>query len=133
MTKTSKLLKILRYWGLKETGTSYNQRFGLTGNQWQNILQKVRKLSKNCTRPENFDICFCQKLIFEGRLNTSVSSTQFWDILFISYFPKIPTLKSFGNLWGNSYAKLIILDIKFCFTLSELNYHRSTLNSKTIM
>ena len=46
LTKVSKLLKILRYWGLKKTGTSYDQTFGFTDNQWQNILPKVRKSSK---------------------------------------------------------------------------------------
>ena len=37
---------MLRYLGLKETGTSYKQIFTFTDNHWQNILQKVRKLSK---------------------------------------------------------------------------------------
>ena len=32
LTKASKLLKMLRYWSLKETGTSYEQRFGFTKN-----------------------------------------------------------------------------------------------------
>ena len=39
-------LKGIRYWGLKESRTSYQQRISFTDNQWQNILQKVRKSSK---------------------------------------------------------------------------------------
>ena len=42
----SKLLKMLRYWGFKETGTSYEQRFVTVNNWWQNIWQKVQKSSK---------------------------------------------------------------------------------------
>ena len=39
-------IKNVKYWGLKETGTSHEQRFDLTDNQWQNLLPKVRKSSK---------------------------------------------------------------------------------------
>ena len=52
---------------------SYEQRFGLSGNQWQNILTQVRKLSKIEQDQKIFDICFCvsfecyfQTLIFGG-------------------------------------------------------------------
>ena len=55
---------MLRYWGLKETGTSYEKYFA-----------KGRKIMQNWTRPENFDMCFCvrfdqncQKLIFGGEI-----------------------------------------------------------------
>ena len=43
-------------------------------------------------------------------------STKMWDFPKISLFSKIQGLKSFGNLWGNSYTKFAILDIKVCFT-----------------
>ena len=36
---------MLTYWVLRKTGTSYEQRFGLPDNQWENILRKVRKPS----------------------------------------------------------------------------------------
>ena len=42
--------------------------------------------------------------------------TQIWDFLDISLFPKILSLKLFGNSWGNSYTKFAILDINFRFT-----------------
>ena len=49
----------------------YEERSGLWDNQWQNILQKVKKSKQNWIRPENLDISFCinfdhyhQKLIF---------------------------------------------------------------------
>ena len=43
-------------------------------------------------------------------------STQIWDFPNIFLFPKILSLKLFGNSWGNSYTKFAILDITFCFT-----------------
>lgn len=43
-------------------------------------------------------------------------SLQFWDFCNISLFPRIPSLQSFGNLWNNSYIKLLILYIRFHFT-----------------
>ena len=35
-------------------------------------------------------------------------STQIWDFPNISWFPKILSLKSFGNWWGNSCTKFAI-------------------------
>ena len=46
-------------------------------------------------------------------------STQIWYFSDISQFPKILSLKSFGNLFGNSYIKFAILDIKVPFTCGE--------------
>ena len=43
LTKASKLLRILREGDLTGTGTSYEQRFGFTNNQWLNKWPKVRK------------------------------------------------------------------------------------------
>lgn len=37
---------MLRYWDLKETEKSYEQRSGLPDNQWQNVFAKVRKSNK---------------------------------------------------------------------------------------
>ena len=42
-------------------------------------------------------------------------STQIWDFPNISWFPKILSLTSIHNSWGNSYTKFDILDITFCF------------------
>ena len=46
LIKALKLLKLLKYRGLKETRTSYEQKFGFTDNQRQIIWQKVRRSSK---------------------------------------------------------------------------------------
>ena len=46
MREALKSSKMFRYCGLKETGTSYEQRFGFKDNQWQDILPKVIKSSK---------------------------------------------------------------------------------------
>ena len=47
MKKSSKLLDMLEYWSLKETGMSYKQRFFSADNRWQNIWQKVKTSSKS--------------------------------------------------------------------------------------
>ena len=39
----------------------------------------------------------------------------------------------FGNSWGNSYAKFVIVDIKFHFTCRELHLHGNTRNDKNII
>ena len=43
-------------------------------------------------------------------------STQIWDFVNISLFPKVLSLKSFDNSGGNSYPKCAIIDITFRFT-----------------
>ena len=44
-----------------------------------------------------------------------------FDIFLI--FPKILSLKSFSNLWGNLYTKFAMLDIKFPFICGELDLY----------
>ena len=46
LRKASKILKMLRNWGLRETGTSYRQRCGFRVDRWPNMWLKVNKLSK---------------------------------------------------------------------------------------
>ena len=43
-------------------------------------------------------------------------STQIWDFAKISWFPKILSLKLFGNSWVNLYTKFAIKNITFRFT-----------------
>ena len=58
-----------------------------------------------------------QKFNFwEGDWALDYVSNQIWDFPNISLFPKIVSLKSFGNPWGNSYTKFAILDITLRFT-----------------
>ena len=66
----AKLWKVLKRWGLKETGASYEQSFGFTNNQAQ-YFAKRKKIKQIWIRLENFDISFCirfhdcyQKLVF---------------------------------------------------------------------
>ena len=46
---------------MKGTGTSYEKRFGLSDNQWQNILLKLRKSCKTGQdqKKKKIDTCFC--------------------------------------------------------------------------
>ena len=64
---------------------------------------------------------------WRGDWPLSCVPTQFWDFLNILWFPKILSLKLFGNSWSNWY-KFIILDIKSRFTCSELNLYCNTVN-----
>ena len=41
LIKALKILQMLRYWGLKETGTSSEQTFCFTDNQWRNFYIKL--------------------------------------------------------------------------------------------
>ena len=50
-------------------------------------------------------------------------STEIWDFSNVSQFPKILSLKSFDNSWGNSYTKFAIQDIKCRFTCGELDLY----------
>ena len=49
-------------------------------------------------------------------------TTQTWDIPNISKFPKILSLRLYGNLWVNSYAKVFILDIKSHFPYGKSSH-----------
>ena len=44
---------------------------------------------------------------------------KFWDFPDISEFPKILSLKSFGNSWGKSYIPCLLLTIMLRFTFGE--------------
>ena len=44
---------------------------------------------------------------------------KFWDFPNLSYFLKILSLKSFSNLWGNSYIPCLLLIITLLFTCGE--------------
>ena len=46
LVRALKLLKMWRYWSLKETAMSSEQRSGFTYNRWQNIWPRVRKWGK---------------------------------------------------------------------------------------
>ena len=46
-----------RYWSLKETVTSYGQRFVSRDNYELKYLAKIIKIKQNQTRTENIDIC----------------------------------------------------------------------------
>ena len=50
----------------------------------------------------------------------------FWDFPIIFWFSKVLSVKSFDKLWGNSYTKFIILDIK-----SILLLYGNTVNCQT--
>ena len=52
-------------------------------------------------------------------------ATYFWGCFLSSaiIIIEIISLKLFGNLWGNSYTKFAILDIKFPFTCGKLDMY----------
>ena len=82
-------------------------------------LKQNREIQQQWTGHEKFDIYFlmffhslCQSFISgrgTGHWALGYVSTQTWDFPNISLFPKILSLKSFGNSWGNSCTKFAIL------------------------
>ena len=56
---------------------------------------------------------------YKGAWGQDCTPLQFWDFLNSSLFPNILSLRSLGNLWGNLYNKVFILDIKFRVTFGE--------------
>ena len=62
-------------------------------------------------------------LFFEGGLSIRFCINVLRDFPDISSFPKILSFKSFGNSWGKSYTKFIILEIKSRFTCGESNLY----------
>ena len=54
--------------------------------------------------PQIPKIYFCKREWILGQV-----PMQFWDFSYNSLFPKILSLKLFGNLWGNSNARFLIL------------------------
>ena len=46
LDKGFEVTKVLRYWGVKDTGRSFEQKFAFTDSQSQNNLQNVRKSAK---------------------------------------------------------------------------------------
>ena len=60
------------------------------------------------------------KLLFwEDDWALGYNSRKFWDFPGLSKFPKILSLKSFTNSWGNSYIPSLLLIIALRFTCSE--------------
>ena len=66
-----------------------------------------------------FQLLLPKPNFFKGDWALGCVSTQIWEFSNIYELPKILGLNSFGILWGNSYSKLAILDIKFHFTCVE--------------
>ena len=58
-------------------------------------LKQGKKIEQYRTRLQNFDICFC------------VPFDCYWQIFFLE--GRLSSLKYFGNLWGSSNTKFVIL------------------------
>ena len=69
-----------------------------------------------------------KKNFVEGRLGTRLYLQPVWVFAIISKFPKILSLKSFSNSWGNSYSMFFVLDFMFHFTFGELNHTKRLRN-----
>ena len=78
-------------------------------NPGQGICHKIEKSSKTGQVKKSLISTFAY-------FWAAIASTQKWDFPDISLFPKIQSLKSFGNSWDNSYTKFTVLDTMFRFT-----------------
>ena len=70
---------------------------------------------------------------WKGYWELGYASTKIWDFRKISLFPKILSLKSFGNSWGNWYTKFAILGITFHFTCGESDLYWNIVPSSKIL
>ena len=61
------------------------------------------------------------------------NSMKFRGFPDFSQFPKILSLKSMGNSWGNSYISCLLLIILICFTCAEKKIWWNIKNSQNIM
>ena len=77
-------------------------------------LDRLRKVWYLFLR--GFELLLPKFIFWKGDWALGYESTQIWDFRNISLFSKILILKSFGNLWGNSYTKFAVLDTSFRFT-----------------
>ena len=69
-----------------------------------------------------FAIFYQKTLKFGFRVDgwvLTIKSKYFRDFPGISYFPKILSLKSFGNSWGNSYIHFLVIIIFFRFICGD--------------
>ena len=100
-------------------------------NPGQNIWNEIQKSSKTeKVKTFWYTLIYCCVVVglvlptfnfWKGDWALGYVSTQLWDFTDISLFPKILTLKSFGNSWGNSYTKFAILANMFPFTCGQLD------------
>ena len=70
---------------------------------------------------------------WRGNWTLGCVSTQFWDFSNISKFSMALSLKLFGNSLSNSYTKIFVLEIKFCFTCGDWDLHWNFLKFPNIM
>ena len=61
------------------------------------------------------------------------NSMKTWHLLNSFYFPKILSLKLFGNWWGNSYISCLLLIIMIRFTCGERKIWQNIKKSQNIM
>ena len=111
------LISFLLYHG------KYTFALAVNYNPGQNIWNKIDKSSKTGQDKKSltplsrvFWLLLPKFNFWKGDWALGYVSTQIWDFPNIFLFPKILSLKSFGNSWGSSYTKFAILDITFRFT-----------------
>ena len=68
---------------------------------------------------------YCQTLISWREAGRYAMSTPKFGIFLITLNFQRSSLKLFGNLWGNSYTKFAILDIKFHFTCGSSDLYQN--------
>lgn len=93
LAKSLRLIKMLTYWGLKETGTSYDQIFSFPDNQWKNLLQKVKKTHLNWLNWPLIVWFFFFSFAFYFLNNIQVFGKRLCDFFFVYFEPKKSSAK----------------------------------------
>ena len=117
-------------------------------NHTQNVVRKLQSWPKymrqtlvlvwNSTLKEDFNfwtvVCYYwQDFHFGRKTGTMLYYMKIWDLLTISWFPKILSLKSFCNLWGNYYTPCLLLITAICFTCGVSKIWENIKKSRNIM
>ena len=108
-------------WGILETKNCFQRQSSAK------CLRQTLVFMRNSEIRESFDFYLSaffllestKFLFWEEDSALGYNSMKFWDFPNLSKFPKILSLKSFGNSWGNLYEPFLLLTIALRFTCGE--------------
>ena len=120
--------------------TELRRNFVCSENPGKKIWNKTDKSSKIEQDKKSLIstfACFWLSLpkcnLLKGHRVLGYVSNQIRYFNVLSFFPKIRSLTSLGNSWGNSYTKLAVLDATFRFTCGWVDLRYDILMFQYIM
>ena len=101
-----------------------NQRYNIMLHCFVTLFSQVSEIHSFAPYVFNNDLGFYKQPVFSHKDSSfkkflDCASNQLPDFSDISWFPKILSLKSFGDSWGNSCTKFFVLERTSRFTCDE--------------